>query len=62
MTQNGNVMSQEIPTNVGVTATPEDLEELFKSNPNLQLALVNIIQKRMLAERDAEIAELRKEK
>lgn len=41
-----------------IWATMEDFAELVKANPSLQLPLTNIVQKRLLAEKDAEIARL----
>ncbi len=59
MTQNSKVNLEAVPVEVGITATSADFEELIKATPGLQLLLVNIIQKRLLVEKDAEIAMLR---
>ena len=42
-----------------IVATTADFIELIKANPSLELPLTNIVQKRLLAEKDAEIAELK---
>ncbi|KKN77084.1 hypothetical protein LCGC14_0364230 [marine sediment metagenome] len=42
----------------GLAVLPEDFEELLKANPQLQLSLVNIVQKRLLRKQAAEIARL----
>ena len=43
----------------GVLAIMADYVELIKANPNLVQPLTVIVQKRSLAEKDAEIAELK---
>ncbi len=60
MDNNGAIKDSQVPEDVGITATPADFEELIKANPGLHLPLVNIIQRRLLAEKDAEIARLTK--
>ena len=42
-----------------ITPLMEDYERLIAANPQLKLPLANIVQQRMLAEKDAEIAELK---
>jgi len=42
-----------------MTAITADYENLVTANPGLRLPLVNIIQQRLLAEKDVEIAELK---
>lgn len=59
MSKNGEVKDSQVPEDVGITATPVDFEELMRVNPGLQLPLVNIIQRRLLVEKDAEIARLK---
>ena len=43
-----------------IVATVADFTALIDANPQLQLPLINIIQKRLLAEKDAEIKRLSK--
>jgi len=43
----------------GISATTADFQELLEANPSLQLPLVNIIQKWLLAEKDVEIERLK---
>ena len=45
-------------TQEGLAVLPEDFEELLKANPQLQLSIVNIVQKRLLRKQAAEIARL----
>lgn len=40
-------------------AQMEDFIELMETIPNLEMPLINIVQKRLLAEKDAEIAALK---
>lgn len=42
-------------------ATPADFAELIQANQSVELLLVNIVQKRLLAEKSAEIQRLRQE-
>ena len=56
------VLNNTVPSEVtedSVTATMVDFVELVKANPSLELPLVNIIQKRLLAEAAVEIASLK---
>ena len=59
MAENGVVKEEEVPVDLGLVATQADFLELLKANPRMQLPLVTIIQQRLLAEKDAEIAELK---
>jgi len=65
MVQNGQKETESIPFEVGevpegaILATPADFRALIQANPSLQLPLTNIIQQRLLAEKDAEIAALK---
>ena len=43
----------------GISATAADFQELLEANPSLQLPLINIVQKRLLAEKDMEIERLK---
>ncbi len=44
----------------GIRATEADYVELIKANPQMAQALTVVVQKRLMAEKDLEIAELKK--
>jgi hypothetical protein len=44
-----------------LAVTMEDFQALIEQNPQLRMPLINIVQARLLVERDAEIAELKSE-
>ena len=48
-----------IPDGVGLLPTEQDYTALIKAYPTMELPLINIIQQRLLAEKDVEIAGLK---